>query len=637
MKNKTNYQQNKNNERKPYVKPSFVTFASIAALSLASCNSGSSSGNSPSPVPSPTPIPSPTPTPSPDPKPTPTPTPSPTPYPISQLQEFINSLTYSPNVISTANQSSFTINSPVDIESIQISFYKDSVNCSSGLNNVINLNGNVSLRPGIYTTSNYSNFYICQKFSGGCNGLLSAVEAATAWSMQYTYYFASGTSYQSVCMINTANPIGKSAEFFANYTTGLTACTAGNSCEFSQAYSLPLGWSTQNGGSGGTTVGVAIKNFNVHIYTTGTTTVGLSGQLESSAVDTYIAKYTESGTILWLQQFGAGNGTPSYGIGVDDNSNSYVVGYTYGALPGQIQTGIKDYYITKYDPNGNMIWIHQVGSAGQYCPAYDISTNATGDSYITGTATGALTGQTQTGNEDYFVAKYDTDGDLIWTRQVGAAGGLTRGLAITTDIDGNSYITGYTTVGLSGQTQTGTRDYFITKYDKNGNLIWTRQVGAAGGTTSGSGIYADSGNIYITGYTSVGISGQTQTGTRDYFVTKYDTNGNLIWTRQVGAAGGTTSGSGIYVDSGSIYVTGYTSVGISGQTQTGLQDYYIAEYDTNGNLLSTNQMGAVGGRSGGRGIIHANQNSYVTGTTNAGLSGQNLAGVYDYFISKVPD
>ena len=270
-------------ERKPYVKPSFVTFASIAALSLASCNSGTSSGNSPSPVPSPTPIPIPTPSPSPDPKPTPTPTPSPSPSPvISQLQEFINSLIYSPNAISTTNQSSFTINSHVDIESIQISFYKDSVNCSSGLNNVINLNGNVSLRPGTYTTSSYSNFYICQKFSEGCTGLLAAVEAATAWSMQYTYYFANGSSYQSSCMINPANPIGKSAEFFANYTTGLTACTAGNSCEFSQAYSLPLGWAKQVGAVGGQSFGYAIiSEMNGNKYIAGYTTAALSGQIQT--------------------------------------------------------------------------------------------------------------------------------------------------------------------------------------------------------------------------------------------------------------------------------------------------------------------------------------------------------------------
>ncbi len=613
-----------------------LLLAITSAFALAACNSGTSSSHTPVPIPTQSPTPVPTPSPSPSPLPTPSPTPSPTPVPPSNLQLFVGSLSHSSNVISTPNQSSFTLNTAAVVDNIQIAYYSSS-NCSTGLNNVVNISGNVYLSPGTYTSVNYSNYVLCSMYQGGCAGLFDAVQNAAAWAMQYTYHYSNGTSYQSVCMSNPANPIGKSAELFADYTSGVAACTAGNSCQFSQAYSLPLGWSTQNGAAGGTTYGTAINVDSGNIYNTGVTTVALSGQLESSVQDTYIAKYTESGVLQWLKQFGAGAGTPSYGITNDIDGNSYVAGYTYGALSGQTQTGIKDYYITKYDPNGNMIWVHQVGVTGHDSPAYGISTEKNGNSYLAGTTNGALPGQTQNGNEDYFIVKYDTSGSLIWTRQVGVAGGLTRGLGISTDSVDNSYITGYTTVGLSGQTQTGTRDYYVAKYDTSGNLIWTRQVGGTGGTTSGAAISSDLvGNSYITGTTTVGLSGQTQNGTNDYFIAKYDTNGNLIWTRQVGAASGTTNGRGIDVD-GNIYVTGSTTVGLSGQTQNGTNDYFIAKYDTSGNLLSTTQMGAAGGSDVGRGVSHVSQNSYVTGWSTVGLSGQTQTGTNDYFIAKIPN
>ena len=50
-----------------------------------------------------------------------------------------------------------------------------------------------------------------------------------------------------------------------------------------------------------------------------------------------------------------------------------------------------------------------------------------------------------------------------WTKQVGASGGNTYGYGISVDISGNSYVTGYTNVGISGQAQQGTTDYFIAK------------------------------------------------------------------------------------------------------------------------------------------------------------------------------
>ncbi|MBI5376947.1 MAG: SBBP repeat-containing protein [Candidatus Schekmanbacteria bacterium] len=66
--------------------------------------------------------------------------------------------------------------------------------------------------------------------------------------------------------------------------------------------------------------------------------------------------------------------------------------------------------------------------------------------------------------EDVFVIKFDASGVKQWTRQIGTSShDVAEG--ITTDKSGNIYITGTTEGGLDGNTYLGRYDIFIVKYD----------------------------------------------------------------------------------------------------------------------------------------------------------------------------
>ena len=70
---------------------------------------------------------------------------------------------------------------------------------------------------------------------------------------------------------------------------------------------------------------------------------------------------------------------------------------------------------------------------------------------------------------------------------------------------------------------------WTTKYNSDGDKQWSKQF-STGSTKreEGEGIAVDgSGNVYITGYTSGELSGNTNLGSNDVFILKYDTNGNL--------------------------------------------------------------------------------------------------------------
>ena len=51
---------------------------------------------------------------------------------------------------------------------------------------------------------------------------------------------------------------------------------------------------------------------------------------------------------------------------------------------------------------------------------------------------------------------------------MGVAGLYTAGESVATDAGGNVYMAGYTSGGLDGNTLTGTVDLFVTKYDSSG-------------------------------------------------------------------------------------------------------------------------------------------------------------------------
>jgi len=67
---------------------------------------------------------------------------------------------------------------------------------------------------------------------------------------------------------------------------------------------------------------------------------------------------------------------------------------------------------------------------------------------------------------------------------------------------------------------------FLRKYSTSGAIEWTRQIGTDlydGG--EGIGISND-GKIYVAGDTYGAIDGNTNSGSIDSFIVKFDTNGN---------------------------------------------------------------------------------------------------------------
>jgi hypothetical protein len=235
----------------------------------------------------------------------------------------------------------------------------------------------------------------------------------------------------------------------------------------------------------------------------------------------------------WLTQFGGPTSSTDdwRGVVADEQGNCYVVGWSDAALPGQSNAGNIDILVRKYDSAGAELWTRQFGSPYDD-NGYGIAVDASGV-YVTGFVAAALPGQTSPGGADAFLRKYDLDGTVLWTREFGTSS-TDRGYGVAADSSG-VYVTGYTGGTFAGQTSAGGNDVFLSKYDANGIALWTRQFGSSASDTA-YGVSADSSGVYVTGYTSGTLPGQSTSGGDDVFVQKYDSSGTALWTRQFGTA-----------------------------------------------------------------------------------------------------
>lgn len=221
---------------------------------------------------------------------------------------------------------------------------------------------------------------------------------------------------------------------------------------------------------------------------------------------------------------------------------------------------------------------------------------------------------------------------LVWGRQYGT-NQQEYARNHVTDRNGNLYIAG-NTKGVMQDKNAGKTDGFLTKIDTSGNIVWSRQFGSPEDEEVQWSAIDTKGNVYIVGSTT-GVLGDKKAGKEDIFLIKYSPSGKMMWTKQFGSDS-TDVAQGIFVGTnGFIYLTGAT-MGVLGTSGSGSQDAFIMKLDYNGTLVFVKQFGtpapdmcsAITGDNKG--------NIYVAGSTFGELGAGNK-GFMDGFIGQFTD
>ena len=153
---------------------------------------------------------------------------------------------------------------------------------------------------------------------------------------------------------------------------------------------------------------------------------------------------------------------------VDSSNNIYVTGGTYGGLDNNTSSGNYDIFLVKYNSSGEKQWTKQLGtSSDDY--GRGVTVDSSNNIYVTGSTHGELDGNTSSGSSDIFLVKYYDNGTKQWTKQYGSSSS-DGGFGVTVDNSSNIYVTGYSKGGLDGNTNSGYEDIFLMKFNSDGVL-----------------------------------------------------------------------------------------------------------------------------------------------------------------------
>jgi len=293
-------------------------------------------------------------------------------------------------------------------------------------------------------------------------------------------------------------------------------------------------WTKQLGSSSSDFANGVATDSSGNVYVAGVTYGGLDGNSNKDNSDLFVVKYNSSGTKQWTKQYGTDRYDEARGVATDSSGNVYVVGGTKGNLNGISNSGRTDAFVIKFNSSGTKQWTKNLGT-WQNDLANGVATDSSGNFYVTGFTYQDMDGNTSAGNADFFVAKYNSSGTKQWTKQLGTSK-HDRARGVATDSSGNVYVTGDTYGGLDGNTNAGNSDLFVVKYNSSGTKQWTKQMGSSSRDYD-YGVATDSSrNVYVSGDTYGGLDGNTSAGNADLFVVKYNSSGTKQWTNQLGSS-----------------------------------------------------------------------------------------------------
>ena len=125
------------------------------------------------------------------------------------------------------------------------------------------------------------------------------------------------------------------------------------------------------------------------------------------------------------------------------------------------------------------------------------------------------------------------------------------------------YIAVYTESSLDGQTNSGSYDAFITKFNSDGSKVWTKLLGGTSRDDANSVSTSSDGSIYIAGHTqSSSLDGQTNSGSPfDGFITKFNSDGSSGNTKNY-----TLTPSAASINEGSALTTSVATTNVASGT-----------------------------------------------------------------------
>ncbi len=246
-------------------------------------------------------------------------------------------------------------------------------------------------------------------------------------------------------------------------------------------------------------------------------------------------------------------------------------GYILAGATRSYSVGEEDAWLIKVDTDGQLIWQKNFGGADND-NANSVQQTTDGGYIIAGS-----TRSSGAGEEDAWLIKTDSAGSLVWQKNFGGTDSdIANSVQQTTD-------GGYIIAGSTKSSGAGEEDAWLIKTDSAGSLVWQKTYGGTAYDAASSVLQTSDGGYILAGGTN------SDAYYREFYVVKTNSSGNIIWKKNYG-------GPGIESEAFSIRQTkdgGYIVAGRTGFYEVAGADAWLVKINSTGKLVWDERYGGL--------------------------------------------
>jgi hypothetical protein len=314
--------------------------------------------------------------------------------------------------------------------------------------------------------------------------------------------------------------------------------------------------------------------------------------------DYWIIKLDTSGNELWQKTYGGAGDDYATDLKELNDGSLLISGHSDSEMGGDksdSSRGYADYWLVKVDFMGNILWDKTFGGSGvDYWP--NLAVTSAGEIVLSGNTTSPVSGDKTEplyGLVSIWVLKLNDSGNYLWDKclggensQFGGIGGAVNGWGIPVEINTDLFILGNSdadSTGTKTENSKGDTDYWITKLDANGGIVWDKTIGGISNDGGTSLLVSSAGELLLSGSSLSGVSGDKEDpmiGNSDFWIVAIDTTGVIQWQKTIGGTDFETLAQTIETEPGKFLIAGYSESGADGdktEPSRGQEDYWIVE------------------------------------------------------------
>ena len=313
--------------------------------------------------------------------------------------------------------------------------------------------------------------------------------------------------------------------------------------------------------------------------------------LEASSI-----QETDDGLFAWT--FGGPQADGARSVSACSDGASYVAGYTYSC-----GSGSSDVLLIKLDADGSIVWARTLGGAAQD-EANGVVTMPDGGCVIAG-----LTRSEGRGGSDILLARFDSEGQLIWVRTLGGSGDEV-GAAICRAHSSGVVVAGHVQARHSTES-----DLWLVKISATGDVVWEHAYGNDEPERGHDVIATRDGGYIVAGFAGNGPPD------KQMYVVKTNSAGILQWEQRIG--------TDVFDAANAVAEApdaGYVLVGSNDELKQELMELTVVGVDGAGAVRWREEYGRRNTYDFASDITAWTDEGYViAGVTNGAMTGENQA------------